>query len=71
MTLNVWVCFAYEGHWLGIDLDGPQLDGTVRDVNGLKAAKLYLTGDVVEKSLAMDNMFVIATIFTYFKVPSL
>jgi tellurite resistance protein TerC len=29
----------------------------------------YLTGFVVEKSLAMDNVFVIATIFTFFSVP--
>lgn len=29
----------------------------------------YLTGFVVEKSLAMDNVFVIAMIFTYFAVP--
>jgi tellurite resistance protein TerC len=31
----------------------------------------YLTGFVVEKSLAMDNVFVIAMIFTYFAVPRL
>jgi tellurite resistance protein TerC len=36
---------------------------------GFEAAKLYLTGFVVEKSLAMDNVFVIAMIFTYFAVP--
>ncbi|HVJ02901.1 MAG TPA: TerC family protein [Sphingomonas sp.] len=29
----------------------------------------YLTGFVVEKSLALDNVFVIATIFGYFAVP--
>ena len=29
----------------------------------------YLTGFVVEKSLAMDNVFVIAMIFTYFAIP--
>ena len=29
----------------------------------------YVTGFVVEKSLAMDNVFVIAMIFTYFAVP--
>ena len=31
----------------------------------------YLTGFVIEKSLAMDNVFVIAMIFTYFAVPRL
>jgi tellurite resistance protein TerC len=31
----------------------------------------YLTGFVVEKTLAMDNIFVIAMIFAYFKIPRL
>ena len=31
----------------------------------------YLTGFVIEKSLAMDNVFVIAMIFSYFAVPRL
>jgi tellurite resistance protein TerC len=38
-------------------------------MTGAEAAKLYLTGFFVEKSLAMDNVFVIATIFAYFAVP--
>ncbi|MCF3933692.1 TerC family protein [Acuticoccus sp. M5D2P5] len=36
---------------------------------GDEAAVLYLTGFVVEKSLAMDNIFVIALIFAYFGIP--
>lgn len=36
---------------------------------GEHAALLYLTGFVVEKSLAVDNIFVIAMIFAYFGVP--
>lgn len=36
---------------------------------GEKSAFDYLTGFVVEKSLAMDNVFVMATIFSYFAVP--
>ncbi|WP_207460483.1 TerC family protein [Azospirillum sp. SYSU D00513] len=36
---------------------------------GLQSGKEYLTGFVVEKSLAMDNVFVIAMIFSYFAVP--
>jgi len=31
--------------------------------------KLFITGYVVELSLSMDNVFVIALIFTYFRVP--
>ena len=36
---------------------------------GAQAGKEYITGFVVEKSLAMDNVFVIAMIFTYFAIP--
>ncbi|MGF1550500.1 MAG: TerC family protein [Sphingomonadaceae bacterium] len=36
---------------------------------GETAGMNYLTGFVVEKSLAMDNVFVIAMIFSYFAVP--
>jgi tellurite resistance protein TerC len=70
LAFNAWVYFAYEAHWLGIGRDVAQLDGSVRDVHGLEAAKLYLTGYIVEKSLAMDNVFVIAMIFSYFAVPA-
>ena len=38
---------------------------------GPTAGMNYITGFVVEKSLAMDNVFVIAMIFTYFAVPRL
>ncbi|MFM9977792.1 MAG: TerC family protein [Sphingomonadaceae bacterium] len=36
---------------------------------GETAGIQYVTGFVIEKSLAMDNVFVIAMIFTYFAVP--
>ncbi|SDH12615.1 TerC family protein [Pelagibacterium luteolum] len=36
---------------------------------GSQAGMEYLTGFVVEKSLAMDNIFVIAMIFSYFAIP--
>lgn len=36
---------------------------------GETAGLQYVTGFVIEKSLAMDNVFVIAMIFTYFSVP--
>lgn len=38
---------------------------------GQQAGVEYLTGFVVEKSLAIDNIFVIAMIFTYFAIPRL
>ncbi|TNC48758.1 TerC family protein [Rubellimicrobium rubrum] len=36
---------------------------------GSEASGLYLTAFVVEKTLAMDNVFVIAMIFSYFAIP--
>jgi tellurite resistance protein TerC len=36
---------------------------------GTEAAIEYVTGFVVEKSLAMDNVFVIAMIFSFFAIP--
>jgi tellurite resistance protein TerC len=36
---------------------------------GAQSGMEYLTGFVVEKTLAMDNVFVIAMIFSYFAVP--
>ncbi len=38
---------------------------------GETAGLHYVTGFVIEKSLAMDNVFVIAMIFSYFAVPTL
>lgn len=37
---------------------------------GAQSATEYLTGFVVEKSLALDNIFVIAMIFGYFAIPA-
>jgi tellurite resistance protein TerC len=37
--------------------------------SGQQPALEYLTGFVVEKSLAMDNIFIIATIFSFFAIP--
>ena len=48
---------------------GLAFSGWVWQHFGSQAALDYLTGFVVEKSLAMDNIFVIAVIFAYFGVP--
>lgn len=64
LVFNVLVYFMYEQHWLGIgNAIGHQLGG--RD-----AALQFLTGYFIEKSLSLDNIFVIAMIFSYFKVPA-
>jgi tellurite resistance protein TerC len=72
---------AYENQWLGLGVHaaaynsheavaagGPLI--VEAHVGGLEAAKQYLVGYVVEKSLAMDNIFVIALIFSFFAVPA-
>jgi tellurite resistance protein TerC len=45
--------------------------GWVWSQMGAEAGMNYLTGFVVEKSLALDNVFVIAMIFAHFAVPRL
>ncbi|MBV2187029.1 MAG: TerC family protein [Rhizobium sp.] len=48
---------------------GVAFGGWVWWQSGQQAGIEYLTGFVVEKSLAMDNIFVIAMIFGYFAIP--
>jgi tellurite resistance protein TerC len=38
---------------------------------GAESGMLYYTGFLIEKSLSLDNIFVIAMIFTYFAIPRL
>jgi tellurite resistance protein TerC len=71
----VFVYFAYDGHWLGL---GRAADGSVRldQVDGVRleghaAAIKFFTGYVIEKSLSVDNIFVMALIFAYFRIPNM
>ena len=43
---------------------------SLRPLRGQKESLEFLTGYLIELSLSMDNVFVIALIFAYFKVPS-
>jgi tellurite resistance protein TerC len=74
LSFAVFVYWGYEGHWLGL--------GTAPDVaekstefpegrgnDGRAAVIKYLTGYLVEKSLSVDNVFVIAMLFGFFAVP--
>lgn len=65
----VFVYFAYDGQWFGLGTLPDPVDGLLND--GATATEKYLTGYVVEKSLSVDNIFVIAMIFTYFGVSPL
>ena len=59
LLFSIVVYYAYELDWVaGAD-----------ELTGSKAVLLYLSGYLVEQSLSMDNIFVIAIIFSYFQVP--
>ncbi len=63
LLFNVFIFYGYQHHWLGL--------GTAigHPLEGKDAALQYFTGYVIEKSLSLDNIFVIALIFNYFAVP--
>jgi tellurite resistance protein TerC len=44
--------------------------GWVWHALGAEAGQNYITGFIVEKTLALDNIFVISLIFTYFAIPA-
>lgn len=52
--------WLYEAEWL-VD---------THERSGKQAALEFFTGYVIEKSLSLDNIFVIALIFVYFRVPA-
>jgi tellurite resistance protein TerC len=64
-----FVYVAYENHWAGLGSVPDSVDGLIND--GGTAAVKYLTGYVVEKSLSVDNIFVIAMLFGFFAVPAI
>ncbi len=67
LSFSALIYFAYDGHWFGL---GHSVDAVDKVVNtGKLAATKYLTAYVVEKSLSVDNIFVIAMIFSALAVP--
>jgi tellurite resistance protein TerC len=62
LSFNVLVYFMYEGNWFGVAGDGTPIPGK-------QAALEFLTGYLIEYSLSLDNIFVIAMVFAYFRVP--
>src|SRR3954469_9048177 len=67
MAFNVGVYFAYKHHWHGLGLRASHLHPN--GLNRREAALLFFTGYVVEESLSVDNLFVMALIFGYFGIP--
>jgi tellurite resistance protein TerC len=58
---------AYAHHWAGLGISADAVDQRVND--GHLASMKFLTGYVVELSLSMDNVFVIALIFDSLRIP--
>jgi tellurite resistance protein TerC len=67
LAFSVFVYFAYDNQWFGLGTVVDAVDGLTN--SGASATGKYLTGYVVEKSLSVDNIFVIAMIFGFFAVP--
>lgn len=63
LAFNIFIYYLYENSWLG------WADIPVHHLYGLQAALQFFTGDLVEKSLSIDNLFIIAMIFAAFRVP--
>ncbi len=63
LLFNVFVYFAYEYKWFGLGLFAHEPMG------GREAAVKYLTAYLLEESLSMDNLFVMALVFAQFRVP--
>jgi tellurite resistance protein TerC len=68
LSFGVLIYFAYGGNWFGLGGRVDPVTGAVLD--GPTAAVKYLTGYVVEKSLSVDNIFVIAMLFSFFAIPA-
>jgi tellurite resistance protein TerC len=66
----VWVgvSFVFMG-WLWWYLGGAGTDEAARSLASAKSLE-FLTGYLIEKALAVDNIFVFLMLFTYFAVPN-
>ncbi len=69
LAFSVFVYFGYERNWFELGTMPDSVDGSLND--GRSATIKYLTGYVVEKSLSVDNIFIIAMVFGFFAVPAI
>jgi len=67
LAFSVLVYFAYESHWLGLGQAADSVDQVVND--GQSATEKFLTCFLLEKSLSIDNLFVIAAVFASLRIP--
>lgn len=79
--IGVKEALSWTGVWVGVSLlfniaifflyDNGLIQPEGKTVSGGEAALEFLTGYIIEKSLSMDNIFVMAAIFGYFKIPKI
>ena len=62
----IWL--LYNNSYPGASID-PQILEVTGPERAWTALQLYLTGFAIEKTLAMDNVFVISMVFTYLAIP--
>lgn len=67
LLFNGLVYLAYSHHFQGLGTTATALHP--EGLDGPSAALLFFTAYVLEKSLSVDNLFVIAMIFSYFAIP--
>ena len=63
LIFNGFIYILYEKGLFGLQAASPEVP------DGRTAAILFFTGYIIEKSLSVDNVFVIALIFSFFQVP--
>ena len=68
LLFAVFIYHGFEHQWFGLGTSPDPIDGALN--TGWSALVKYLTGYVVEQSLSIDNMFVIAMLFRFFAVPA-
>ncbi len=66
-TVSIKESLIWTAVWVAISL---MFNAWIYSSMGSQKGMEYLTGYIVEKTLSIDNIFVISLIFTYFKVPS-
>ncbi|MBK8557297.1 MAG: TerC family protein [Lewinellaceae bacterium] len=63
--LNIFLYFAYEHKWMNMG------NYAFEPMNGQQASLKFFTAYLLEESLSVDNLFIIALIFARFKVPKM
>ena len=77
LLFSGFIFIGYDNHWLGLGLTPDMMGSVATNVEGVgtvynegySATMKYLTGYLVEKSLSVDNIFVISMIFAFLAVP--